>query len=311
MKMNYRRNITAITFFSPLFLAMTVTPGMATENGTPSTAAGTYDFGAGFLPHTTDLGTFGSRVAYYSAHANLDNAGNKKNAPFSLQVLTMSLAWLKMTDQTLLGGRYGFGVIQPFFKMDTDMVAQTPVGPLSLSSDVFRQADLQVIPLILGWVPSQNLSINTQFQVQAPTGDYDKNRLLNPGLNHWVFSPMLNATYITNSGFEVSSSFQVDFNTENHETDYRNGTEYRYEYAAGQHIGNWTVGIGGYYYNQFSDDRSNSLTAGNRSRTFAYGPAVSYFSPTSPSFWIHAYKEDDSRNRTQGYTIALRVAQSF
>ncbi|GAB7216817.1 hypothetical protein [Dickeya oryzae] len=81
MKMNYRRHITAITFFSPLFLAMTVTPGMATENGTPSTAAGTYDFGAGFLPHTTDLGTFGSRVAYYSAHANLDNAGNKKKCP--------------------------------------------------------------------------------------------------------------------------------------------------------------------------------------------------------------------------------------
>ncbi|MCO7262949.1 SphA family protein [Dickeya zeae] len=311
MKMNYRTHITAITLSFPLFWGVAITPAMATENGTPSTAAGTYDFGAGFLPRTTDLGTFGSRVAYYSAHANLDSTGNKKNTPFSLQVLSMSLVWLKMTDQTLLGGRYGFGAIQPFFKMDMDMVAQTPIGPLPLSGDVFRQADLQVIPLILGWVPSHNFSINTQFQVQAPTGDYDKNRLVNPGLNHWVFSPMLNATYITNSGFEVSSSFQVDFNTENHETDYRNGTEYRYEYAAGQHIGNWTVGIGGYYYNQFSDDRSHTLTAGNRSRTFAYGPAVSYFSPTSPAFWIHAYKEDDSRNRTQGYTIAFRVAQSF
>ncbi|MGM3161667.1 SphA family protein [Dickeya undicola] len=311
MKMIYRSKLALFSFFLPLFCGLAVTPAMATENGTPSTAAGTYDFGAGFLPPTTDLGTFGSRVAYYSAHANLDNTGNKKNAPFSLQVLSMSLVWLKMTDQTLLGGRYGFGVIQPFFKMDMDMVAQTPIGPLPLSGDAFRQADTQVLPLILGWMPSQNFAINTQFQIQAPTGDYDKNRLVNPGLNHWVFSPMLNATYITNSGFEVSSSFQVDFNSENHETWYRNGTEYRYEYAAGQHIGAWTVGLGGYYYNQFSDDRSNTLITGNRSRTFAYGPAVSYFSPTGPSFWIHTYKEDDSRNRTQGYTIALRVAQSF
>ncbi|WP_258235646.1 hypothetical protein [Dickeya zeae] len=78
MKMNYRTHITAITFSFPLFWGVAITPAMATENGTPSTAAGTYDFGAGFLPRTTDLGTFGSRVAYYSAHANLDSTGNKK-----------------------------------------------------------------------------------------------------------------------------------------------------------------------------------------------------------------------------------------
>ena len=48
------------------------------------------------------------------------------------------------------------------------------------SAELFRQADIQVIPLILQWEPSRNLGVNFWFQVQAPTGDYDKRRLVNP-----------------------------------------------------------------------------------------------------------------------------------
>ncbi|OOC14085.1 hypothetical protein BM451_07940 [Dickeya dadantii] len=304
---SFIRNLLIFSTFSTIMTGV----AQAAENGTPTTAAGVYDFGTGFLPPTTDFGTFGSRIAFYTAHTNRDNNGNTLNAPFSLQVLSMSLAWMKMTDQTLLGGHYGFGLIQPFFKMDIDMTVPTPAGGLTLRDNVFRAADLQVIPLILGWTPAPNLAINTQFQIQAPTGDYDRNRLVSPGLNHWVFSPIINATYITSSGFEVSSSLEVDVNTQNHATDYRNGVEYRYEYALGQHIGAWTVGVGGYYYNQFSDDSSPTLTQGIRSRTFAYGPAVSYFTPKGPAIWVHAYKENYSRNRSEGYTLAFRIAQSF
>lgn len=299
------------TALSLLFIILSGESAQATESGTPTTAAGTYDFGAGFLPPATSLGTFGSRVAFYTAHTNRDKSGVKQNAPFSLQVLSLSLAWVKMTDQTLLGGRYGFGIIQPFFKMDMDMTARTPVGSLSLSDDTFRQADIQVLPLILGWMPSPNFAINTQFQIQAPTGDYDKNRLVNPGLNHWVYSPIVNASYITDSGFEVSSSLEVDFSTENRTTDYRNGIEYRYEYAVGQHVGSWTLGLGGYYYNQLTDDRVDGQGNGLRSRTFAWGPALNYSSRTGPSIWLHAYKETDSRNRSEGYSVAVRIAQIF
>lgn len=111
------------------------------------------------------------------------------------------------------------------------------------------------------------------MQVQAPTGDYDKNRLISPGVNHWTFSPTFNATYITDSGFEVSSSFQTDFNTRNPATDYKNGVEYRHEFAVGQHVGPFTLGLGGFYYRQFSDDDAPGLETGNRARVVAAGPA--------------------------------------
>ena len=218
---------------------------------------------------------------------------------------------MRMTDQRLFGARYGFGVVQPFFKMSADLGVNTPIGPLEFEADLFRQADTQFLPLILQWDLSRNLFVNTQFQIQAPTGDYDKNRLISPGLNHWTFSPIVNATYISDTGFEVSSSFQVDVNTRNPDTHYKNGVEYRHEFAVGQHFGPWTAGLGGYYYRQLSDDDAPNLTRGNRAGVMALGPAISYIAPGLPPLWLHLYKEFDAHNRAEGYTAALRVSYSF
>lgn len=302
-------NLTSALFGAALILS--ATSGHATENGAPTTPAGLYDFGAGYTPPATPTGTFGIRTAYYSADTLKDGNGNDQPVDFSLDVLSVGLAYLRMTDHEIWGARYGWGAVLPFFSMDASLEVPTPFGTFSDSADVLRQADLQVQPLILQWNPSPNMGINTQFQIQAPTGDYDEDRLVSPGLNHWTFSPILNATYISDSGFEVSSSFQLDFNTRNRDTDYRSGVEYRHEFALGQHIDSWTVGLGGYYYRQISDDEGPGLTDGNRAQTLALGPAVSFFRPGLPAVWLHAYKEFETRNRAEGYTIALRIAKSF
>jgi len=288
------------------------TASLATENGSPSTAYGVYDFGAGFTPPPTPNGTLGLRTNYYRATSLRDRHGRDSGNDFSIDVLSLGLAYLKMTDSQMLGGRYGFGLVAPFFKMDADLTVKINGVPVfSDSADLFRQGDLQVIPLILQWQSSRNLGVNFWFQVQAPTGDYDKNRLVNPGTNHWTFSPMLNLSYITDLGFEVSSSFQTDFNSRNPATDYRNGVEYRHELALGQHIGPWTLGLGGYYYRQLSDDDAPGLTRGNRARVLALGPALSFFKPGLPPVWVHLYKESDARNRAEGYTLAVRLSHSF
>ncbi|MBT2339926.1 MULTISPECIES: SphA family protein [Pseudomonas] len=283
----------------------------ATENGAPTTAVGVYDFGAGMMPPATPFGTVGLRTAFYSANVQKDRHGNALDNRFSLDVLSIGVAYMRMTDYTVLGAKYGFGAVVPFFQMDASVRVQTPVGPLDLEADPFRLADIQVLPVILQWTLSPNLFVNAQFQVQAPTGDYDKNRLISPGLNHWTFSPILNATYISDSGFEVSSSFEADINTRNEATDYKSGVEYRHEFAVGQHVGPWTVGMGGYYYRQFTDDDAPGLESGNRARVMAVGPAVNYFKPGMPPVWLHVYKEFDARNRAEGYTAALRISQSF
>ncbi|MBP0949552.1 transporter [Pseudomonas sp. 20GA0080] len=283
----------------------------ATENGAPTTSFGVYDFGAGILPPSTPVGTLGMRVAFYSANAQKDRHGRSVDNNFSLDVLSIGVAYFRMTDYQMLGARFGYSVAVPFFQMDASFRVQTPGGPLDLKADPFRMADASVSPLILQWDLSTNLFVNARLQVQAPTGDYDKNRLISPGMNHWTFSPTVNATYITDTGFEVSSSFQTDFNTRNRATDYTSGVEYRHEFAVGQHAGPFTLGLGGYYYRQLSDDDAPGLETGNRARVIAVGPAISYFAPGMPAAWFHLYKEFGARNRSEGYTVALRVGHSF
>jgi hypothetical protein len=310
MTHNYKSNISSRMLFSLGLLGLCTTAA-ATENGVPTTAFGVYDFGAGMMPPPSSTGIFGLRTGYYSANDQKDRHGRSRDNNFSLDVLTLGLAYIHMTNNTVLGANYGFGGVVPFFKMDGSVEIPTPGGPLKLEADPFRMADLLISPLILQWSLSPNLFINAQLQIMAPTGDYDKNRLVSPGLNHWAFSPIVNATYITDSGFELSSSFQADINTRNQATNYKNGVEYRHEFAAGQHMGAWTVGLGGYYYRQLSDDEAPGLDSGNRARVMAAGPAVSYFKQGLPPVWLHVYKEFDARNRSEGYSIGLRIAQSF
>ena len=307
---NNNANAVRLTLFT-LGLLGCCAGAQATENGAPTTAVGVYDFGAGMMPPATPYGTVGLRTGFYSANVQKDRSGRAVDNHLSLNVLSIAAAYMHMTDHTVLGASYGYGMVVPFFKMDASMKVQTSVGPLHLEADPFRLADVQFLPVILQWNLSPNLFINTQLQIQAPTGNYDKNRLVSPGLYHWAFSPIVNATYITDSGFEVSSSFEVDVNTRNPATDYKNGVEYRHEFAVGQHVGPWTLGLGGYYYRQFSDDDAPGLQSGNRARVLAVGPAVSYIAPGLPPIWLHAYRETAARNRAEGYTVALRISQSF
>jgi hypothetical protein len=309
--MNIRNAMPAVA--APLVLAALGLAGNAdaTENGIPTTVNGFYDFGAGMSPPPTPFGTISLRSSYNHATVRKNQYGETLDDDFSLSVFTMSAAYLRMTRATLLGASYGFGIVQPFFRMDAAFDVQTPAGPLRLRGETFRIADTLLLPLILQWNPSPNLHLNAQFQVLAPTGDYDKRRLVNPGLNHWAFSPIFNFTYITDGGFEVSSSFEVDISTRNHASGYRNGIEYRHEFALGQHVGPWTLGVGGYYSRQFTDDDAPGLQGGNRSRAIALGPAVHFYKPGLPPVWLHVYKEFGARNRAEGYTAALRLAASF
>ena len=303
-----------LTRAAVLSLAALAATTHATEKGMPTTAAGVQDFGAGFMPPSTPVGTVGMRFSDYQARVIKDSHGRDDGNDFNINVLAIGLAYLRMTDQQLFGARYGFGAVSVFFRMDADLgINAGGQRVFSDSAELFRPADLQLIPLILAWEPAPGVGINTQLSIQAPTGDYDKNRLVSPGTNHWTVSPIFNASYISPSGLELSSSFQVDINARNSATDYRSGVEYRHEFAVGQHFGPWTAGLGGYYYRQLSDDDAPGLTRGNRARTLALGPALSYFDPASglPAIWLHAYKEFETRNRAEGYTVALKIGASF
>lgn len=143
MYQNKKTNVWHCTWLTlGLLGACTVAHG--TENGAPTTAVGVYDFGAGMMPPATPFGTVGLRTAFYSANVQKDRHGKSVDNNFSLDVLSIGVAYMRMTDYTVLGAKYGFGAVVPFFQMDASLQVQTPVGPLDLAADPFRLADIQV-----------------------------------------------------------------------------------------------------------------------------------------------------------------------
>ncbi|KQV90485.1 transporter [Rhizobacter sp. Root1221] len=308
-KINLRASTAAVLLCAALPAAHAI------ENGAPITPFGVMDFGAGQVPPPSEYGTVGLRVASYRASKLRDNDGHVSAVKPDLAVDSVGVAFIKMTSYSLGDAKFGWGAVLPYLRTSLDLEVPTPVGSLALSGKNSAQGDLQLIPVILQWNPAPGWYANVQLQVQLPTGGYDQARLINAGTNHWTVSPVLAFTHIGASGFEVSSSIQVNFNGRNKDTDYKSGIEYLQEFALGQHVGPWTLGLGGYYQQQVSDDKAASLASGNgnRARVMALGPAVNYFDLGSgwPLVWVHAYKEFGARNRSQGTHGAIRAAWTF
>lgn len=296
-------------------LAAGLLPGAAraVENGAPITPVGVYDFGAGMLPPPSELGMVGLRLSATRATQLRDNSGSTAPVSPRLAVDSISVAFIRMTSLTLGSARYGYGAVLPALDMSLDMQVPTPVGPQPLSGRNRAVGDVLLLPLLLQWAPSPGLFTNLQLGVQAPTGAYDKNRLINTGSNHWTLAPSVAFTAISPGGLELSSNIQLSVHTRNRATQYRSGMEVQQEFALGQHVGPWTAGLGGYLYQQLGDDAGPGLKNGNRSRVKALGPALAYFAPGSgmPALWAHVYKEFDARNRSQGTQLTLRSAWVF
>jgi len=289
---------------------LTATTVAAAEGGGSIVPLGVFEFGSGILPPPTPDGTIGTRMSYYYADKQKDGHGNTINN-FHLNVETLGFSYIKMTDMKFLGANVGFSGVLPFMNINGNLKIATPGGTLRLANNDLNLGDIEIVPLLLGWQAPPNLFVNAGVQIQAPTGAYSHNKTFNVGVNHWTFSPFVGVTYISDGGFEVSSQFMLNFNTENPDTKYTSGDEFKQEFAIGQHLGAWTVGAGGYYYQQLSDDHGSGATSGNRGRVAALGPAISYFSPGKPLVSFHAYKEFAVQNRAEGYTVALRAAISF
>lgn len=296
-------------------LACVASVAHSVENGAPITPIGVYDFGAGTLPPSSVDVTVGLRGASYSASQLRDTDGKRSPVGIRLKVHSASAAIIKTTDYPLLGGTYGFMAVIPYLDMDNRLSVPTPVGPLALQGQNAAKGDMTIAPVIVKWTPSPGLFVNGRIELQLPTGSYKVDRLINSSANHWTASPAIAFSWVGASGLEVSSNIQLNFHGKNKDTNYQSGVEYQHEFTIGQHVGPWTIGVGGYLYQQLTDDKVNGtkFQDGNRSRVMALGPAISFFDLGSdwPALWAHAYKEFGARNRSQGTQIAVRAGWSF
>lgn len=280
----------------------------ADELGITITPFGVGDFGAGQLPPPTPVGTIAIATSYYSARVNKNGNGDDAGDNYRNDVKSVALAYIRMTETEFLNANYGFGIVIPFIDIKGSI---SPVGAgVTLSNGMSGIGDVQFVPIILQWNISEQFQMNASLQVQAPTGEYNTTDAFTVGVNHWAIAPVVAATYITETGLELSTRVELNFNTKNIANDYVSGVGYKQEFAVGQHFGPFTIGIGGYGYANVTDD-SGSATSPNKGRVFALGPAITYFQPGMPLIGFHAYKEFGARNRPEGYNVALRVGMTF
>ncbi len=161
----------------------------------------------------------------------------------------------------------------------------------------------------LGFHHSPNLHSVLALDLFVPTGGYDKNDLANIGKHHWAVEPVYAVSYVNPAGFNGDIKLGYTFNGRNSSTGYTSGQELHFDYAAGWGFGNgWTAGVGGYVYQQTTDDRQNGATVGNhRSSAIAFGPSVKYDSGKGWFATLKWEQESQVKNRSQGNALWLKA----
>ena len=146
-----------------------------------------------------------------------------------------------------------------------------------------------------------------------PTGAYDRTRQANIGRNYLSLQPLGVLTWMDPSGFNGDVKATLNFNRTNSDTNYRSGRELIVDYAAGWGLGNgWVVGVGGYVYRQWSDDKVGGVAlAGSRGRSQSIGPSVRYANGKGWLITAKVEKEFGVRNRAQGSQFWLKTTIPF
>jgi hypothetical protein len=242
---------------------------------------------------------------YYRATSFKDQNGDDRMPKFDLDVVANVFRLIEVTQYRILGASWAMHLLVPLVYMDADA---TP-GKDNRSG----LGDITIDPIILGW-HFKNFHMLTGLDIIIPTGDYDKNRLTNTSRNYWTFEPVFALTYLGDSGVEVSGKFMYDFNLKNTDTEYTSGQEFHVDYTLGYHVDkNLTLGVGGYYYHQTTDDEQYGTKVGSdgfRGRVIGMGPQASY-NYKNMAFTLKWQKEFDVRNRPQGDNFFFKFMYAF
>jgi hypothetical protein len=204
-------------------------------------------------------------------------------------------------DADVLGGTFGVVATIPF------LGDRNSVPSLNLNEDVASIVDTD-FSAVLGWHAGDHnwCVVLTGF---APTGNYDPTRIVQTGLNRPALDIKGGYTFLSlQTGTEISGALGMVFNAPNTITDYQSGVELHVEWALNQHFASGlAAGIGGYFYQQLSDDYGPGATMGPfRARVAAVGPLLSYAFKAGAqevnvsARWFHEFA---AQNRSQGDAI--------
>lgn len=292
------RVVGCLAAFALLALAPSV---RATEGGGGAYPNGAEGFMAGAVPPPGNY--LVNYMLYYSADT-LNGPDGKSAVPeFDLEVLAEVVRLIHVTETRILGGFWAMHVFIPVMYQDVTVPGR--------SDTKTALGDIIVDPFILSW-HSKNWHAAAGVDIFVPSGSYDVDDLANVSRGYWTIEPVLACTYLGDGGLDVSAKLMYDFNLENPDTDYTSGQEFHADYLVAQRFGLFSVGVGGYYYQQVTKDESDRPEAmlQGKGKAIAVGPQVKY-DVGKMSFIAKYDKEVETENRPEGGAAWLKFVCPF
>jgi hypothetical protein len=273
----------------------------ATESGGGAYPNGAEDFMTGALPPPGNY--FIDYVLWYNADQFMDDKGKKMPLDFDLTVWANVFRYVHVSKITILGASWAQHVFLPVMNMDVSMMGN--------DDSKSGLGDAIVDPLILGW-HTPNVHVTAGLDVYIPTGAYDEDDLANLGRNYWTLEPVVALTFLS-AGFEASVKAMYDVNLENDDTKIDSGDEFHADWTLGMHMANWAFGVGGYFYQQVTDDDYPAGYAGpqmEKGKTIGVGPQVS-FQSGKMSFVLKYQQELETENKPEGQRAWFKFILPF
>lgn len=286
-------------------------PAKATEYG-----LGNYQLGlvlplAGYTPPPGIY--FWDNFYLYQGSGNLyqhGDTGDRSRVTYNFSANIWIFAWF--TEAPLFGGELGFATTGAYGS-DTTTAVTPSVDALGINhTDTTQQSvnsytDTE-FSAILGWhAGEQHWSLTVSGFL--PTGDYDAARIADTSLNRPSVDIKGAYTFLSlQSGLEISAALGVNINAVNPATNYQSGTELHLEWNLAQHMPfGLSAGIGGYFYQQITNDGGAGDVNGTfRGRVAAVGPIICYslkLGAQEVDFDARWFHEFDAYDRVQGDTI--------
>jgi hypothetical protein len=286
------------------------------EFGISTYRPGLMDLYSGYLapPGTTLVKNF---FLYQDASALAVTANGRVEASSHTVSYTDATLVAYVTNLSVLGAYWAVGAI-PMFRLSEQTLR---VGPRGV--EVPRQAstlagpgDFIFLPCLLGWNFGQ-FHVAGAFAFYAPTGSYDRQRIIDIGDNRWAIEPDVGLTWIDERTVRHASFFiGYTVNTENTATHYLSGQEFHTDFVLAQHLADgWMLGVAGYAFQQTTGDSGSGAIFGPfRGRVLALGPLIGKtlrIGELPVDFVFKYYFEFAAQNRSTGNELWFNASFRF
>ncbi len=261
---------------------------------------------------------------YYNSDKLTNADGDRLLPDFADENLDVFISLTQLIYQSncdiFFGGKWGLDLIIPVVAIDLDHSLGDRAG---LNENGGGVGDILLGPY-LQWDPIMGANgplfmHRVEFQLIFPTGDYDRDKALNPGSNFFSFNPYWAATVFLTPKWTASWRVHYLWNAENDDppgelADTQAGQAIHLNFASAYEV--WEkrlrLGVNGYYLKQFTNDEvEGNDIGGSKEQVFGIGPGALFHITRDTHFFFNAYFETAAENRPEGYRLNWRVVHHF